>query len=297
MNLHAATSESELERIFDDAKSGNIKAFGPKTYLLRDAQQRTPMHYIAKNGHLKKVPKMYLTKQHLLARDVPDSFTPVDYAAGSGHLKQIPVAILKETISLRAYRLAMENGHGDQLPSKLLSVNDAVLTNDAGWSLLHTAAETGNLNIMPAKALTSENMTRKVSRWGTTPLYLAVTSGHIDQVPQELLTPQNLLVSKNTRFQILDVLLQQGELAVIPKSVLEDPSVFNYLLQNPLIKSDPKMGVQFANISRPAGKAYSLEAYNVAVNIGTYKWPEPKKVQAPTPAAPSGDDNLSSLFC
>ena len=239
---------------------------------------------------------MYLTKQHLLARDLPDSFTPVDYAASHGHLKQIPAGVLKDTISLRAYRLAMENGHAEQLPTKLLSVNDALLTNDAGWSLLHTAAETGNLDVIPAKAMTVESMTRKVSRWGTTPLYLAVSSGHIDQIPPELLTPQTLLVSKNTRFQVLDVLLQQGELAVIPKTVLEDPAVFNYLLQNPLIKSDPKMGVQFANISRPAGKSYSVEAYNVAVNLGTYKWPEPKKVQAPAPVAPSGDDNLSSLF-
>jgi ankyrin repeat protein len=86
-------------------------------------------------------------------------------------------------------------------------------------TLYHDAAWEGHLDKLPKELLTAENLLQP-NNYGWTCLQIAARNGHLDQIPKELLTVENLLQPNNYGYACLHWAAYKGQLAKIPKELL-----------------------------------------------------------------------------
>jgi ankyrin repeat protein len=84
-----------------------------------------------------------------------------------------------------------------------------------GWNLYHYAADNGHLDQIPREGLTAENLL-KHDNSGWTCLHFAAREGHLDQIPKELLTAENLLKTNSSNETCLHWAAYIGHLDKIP---------------------------------------------------------------------------------
>ena len=93
------------------------------------------------------------------------------------------------------------------------------MTKDEIRETLITAELEGHLDQVPIELLTQENMTLK-DEDGWTPLHEAAGSGHLKQVPTELLTQQNMTLLDRFGNTPLHGAAWGGQLDQVPKEIL-----------------------------------------------------------------------------
>lgn len=94
--------------------------------------------------------------------------------------------------SFKKTREAIENGSFASWPKK--TQEGALLTpNKNGHIALHVAASTGHLSQIPKDLLTERNLLI-ADKNGSTSLHFAAVDGHFDQIPKDILTQENLLI-------------------------------------------------------------------------------------------------------
>lgn len=124
--------------------------------------QSLPLHDAAREGKLLLVRKLVSENPKLALKKDEDGRTPIFWAASSGHSEAV-------SIILKAIRE----------DSKLASKFDIDDTDDAGWTLLHIAASTGNLEILSLLTPFQPDVSATTNA-GQTALHYAVSKGHMD---------------------------------------------------------------------------------------------------------------------
>jgi hypothetical protein len=82
-------------------------------------------------------------------------------------------------------------GMGEQA----ILAKDWLKADETGYTPLHEAAVQGHLDQVPAELLTVENMT--MWNWlGVTPIHSAAKYGHLDQVPRDVITVDTMLLER-----------------------------------------------------------------------------------------------------
>jgi hypothetical protein len=88
-----------------------------------------------------------------------------------------------------------------------------------GKNLYTLAAEKGHLDKIPKELLTQENLA-KPDGYNLTCLHWAAVTGHLDQIPKEILTEENLLQPNSFNRTCLHLAAKSGHLDQIAKEVL-----------------------------------------------------------------------------
>jgi ankyrin repeat protein len=165
------------EELWEAIEKGNLTKYTPRQIEQGMPQrehdyQNNPLEYgdtlyhrAAKNGHLDKIPKEFLTKENLSQTNKYDE-TPLHYAAEKGHLHQVP--------------------------QELLTKESLFKTDRDGHDCFNLAAQKGHLDQIPKDLLTEENLLQP-GQYRVTPLHRAAAGGHLAQIPQQILTTKNLL--------------------------------------------------------------------------------------------------------
>ena len=234
----AANQALTPEEIFKAAKLGRCETFTDEMFLMRDEHWKTPFHYLAKYGHVQKIPAHLLTLENLQTlKDQPRRWSPLDYAASFGHLgallERLPANIKSQAVTLNAMRLAFDAGFGKQIPKENLTVAEVTALGKNETSLLHSAAASGDLDLLPRAALTERHMTHMSSFMKRSPLHLALAAGHAEQIPTELLTPKVFLTSRNQGLSVLREMHMGYHLSDVPGNVLSDPTALRTLATFP----------------------------------------------------------------
>jgi ankyrin repeat protein len=113
---------------------------------------------------------------------------------------------------------AIEKGDLEKYTPK--QIKEGMLQKDShGWNLYHKAARNGHLDKIPQELLTHENLLEP-DRYSRTCLHLAAYNGQLDQIPKELLTAENLLKPDPFGRTCLHWAAYKGQLAEIPKEFL-----------------------------------------------------------------------------
>jgi ankyrin repeat protein len=112
---------------------------------------------------------------------------------------------------------AIENSNLEKYTPK--QIKEGMLQDKHGWNLYHKASQNGHLDKIPKELLTAENLLKHDNR-GWTCLPYAALNGHLDKIPKELLTAENLLKPNNYGYTCLHYAAMHGQLAEIPKELL-----------------------------------------------------------------------------
>jgi ankyrin repeat protein len=112
---------------------------------------------------------------------------------------------------------AIENN--DLKKYTLKQIEQGMLQEKGGWNLYHKAARNGHLDQIPKELLTAENLLQP-NNSGWTCLHIAAERGHLGQVPKELLTAENLLQPNTSNENCLHFAARNGHLDQIPKELL-----------------------------------------------------------------------------
>lgn len=124
--------------------------------------QSLPLHDAAREGKTLLVRQLVTETPKLILKKDDDGRTPLFWAASSGHPETVAVL-------LKAIRES----------SSIASKFDIDDTDDAGWTLLHIVASTGNLEILEQLTPFEPDVSATTGA-GQTALHYAVSKGHID---------------------------------------------------------------------------------------------------------------------
>jgi len=117
-------------------------------------------------------------------------------------------------------RAALEDGHFHEWSREVQE--EALRTpGPRGWTPLHNAAENGLLSQIPQELLTQENLL-KPDDYGWTPFHLAVESKSLGEIPKELLTRENFLTPTLSRFTPLHGAAENATLDQLPPHLLTE---------------------------------------------------------------------------
>ena len=104
------------------------------------------------------------------------------------------------------------------------------MASKGGYTVIHAAAETGQLAAIPRASLTSD-LLRARNDHGDTPLHAAAYEGHLDQVPPALLTAGNLGARNYDGVTPVRIAVSRGYIEQLPASVRPKPAgMFTRLL-------------------------------------------------------------------
>ena len=144
-----------------------------------------------------------------------------------------PLTLATPSTDLQGDLCDLFRGTGERIKSiliKLLETNAQALDEShftrpgyLGFTALHLAAEHGNLNLVPKKFLTPNNLSKPLStkfQKGKTVLHVAAQYGHLDQLPADGFTPENLSLKCDKGETALHVAARYGHLDQIPAAVL-----------------------------------------------------------------------------
>jgi hypothetical protein len=81
---------------------------------------------------------------------------------------------------------------GDLEKYTLKQIEHGMLQEKGGWNLYHKASQKGHLDQIPKELLTAENLL-KTDPFGRTCLHWAAYKGQLAEIPKEFLTAENLL--------------------------------------------------------------------------------------------------------
>jgi ankyrin repeat protein len=98
-------------------------------------------------------------------------------------------------------------------------IEQGMLQEYRGNNLYHFAAYNGHLDQIPKELLTEENLLKPDNDRGSC-LHFAAREGHLDQIPKELLTAENLLKHDRWGKTCLHYAADYGHLHQIPKELL-----------------------------------------------------------------------------
>jgi hypothetical protein len=98
-------------------------------------------------------------------------------------------------------------------------IEQGMLQEKGEWNLYHKASQKGHLDQIPKELLTAENLL-KTDTSGWTCLQIAAREGHLDKIPKELLTAENLLQPNTSGWTCLQIAARNGHLDQIPKELL-----------------------------------------------------------------------------
>jgi len=163
------------------------------------------LHEIARKGNLKKVDASILTIESLCERN-DDDMTVFEIAIESGYIDSLPLKFFSIESLKRQHELvettilfkAAENGCIDKIPIEVLTEEHLLTAGSNKKTVAWQAASSGNLKQFPrsflsAKALISNQYPGNDGMAG------AVDGGHLDQLPADLLTSENMLLKNTTQ--------------------------------------------------------------------------------------------------
>ena len=98
----------------------------------------------------------------------------------------------------------------------MLTTDNLTISSKSGFTAIHAAAETGQLNRIPAAQFTAQLLLARNDN-GDTPLHAAAAEGHLDQIPPALLT-RAMMGARNYEGLTVAVLARQtGHFDQIPR--------------------------------------------------------------------------------
>jgi len=163
------------------------------------------LHEAARTGQLNLVPSNILA-ENLQLRNVED-FSVLDIAASNGHLEQIPAALLT-TANMTCFVGSTLND-----PDVMISPIQRGIAN----FLSHFKRNRENTRVLPKQFRKYEHPTKQ------TPMHYAARHGHLDQLPKEVLTVENMLVDDIDNWTPLHKAAAFGHLDQVPVEILTNP--------------------------------------------------------------------------
>jgi hypothetical protein len=130
-----------------------------------------------------------------------------------------------ENNGMNRFHLAACSGTINQIPDKLLTLENLLTKDNDGLNVFHSAVQHGTLSQIPTCFLTIDNLTIKVDRvsglWcsGWTSFHFAAYCGNLDQLPQEMLSEEILLTKAADGKSVYKLAVEGKSLKQIPKKL------------------------------------------------------------------------------
>jgi len=284
--IHLMAESGQLKYVPHDLLTRRMLTF-------EDCIGRTPVHIAAESGFLPHLPAHVITKELLTRKNGPapakfphgnfsdrikdaawcDTFkvrefgkcSPVEVAAFCGSLDQIPAAILKDILVTNSQArkrliisaaLGAKDALGCLINLSPSSQRHLLLdTSVGGWSVLHSAARTGNISQIPKDLLTESHLLNCDSNMNTV-VHVAAAAGFLNQIPENLLTENVMLTTDEIKDTPLHNAARGGFLRHVPQVLLTEEhllkknafgaTVFNLAAPN----FDPFLGIELSEAVR-----------------------------------------------
>jgi ankyrin repeat protein len=185
-------------------------------------------HYAAYHGLLHEIPEELLTPKNLRIKnkDKEDCF---HLAAFNGNLKQIPKNLLTlENLLTQSEMLEGLHKYRRIYKEKGISIEKEGRKSVFPKNCFQLAAYNGHLNDIPTELLTEENLLLR-DEYGETSFHKAAWNGKISKIPAQFLTEKNLLQEDDDGDNCFHYSAEKGFIADIPKAFL---TVKNLLTPN-----------------------------------------------------------------
>ena len=222
------------------ANDGNLKILQElimhnKDYINDvDKKNLTPLHHAVSEGHIEMVNYLLSIKADVSVKD-DQGWNVYHRAANDGNLKILQELIMhnKDYINdvdkknLTPLHHAVSEGHIEMV-NYLLSIKaDVSVKDDQGWNVYHRAANDGNLKILQELIMHNKDYINDVDKMNFTPLYHAVTKGHIEIVNYLLSNKADVSVKNDTGWKVYHFAANKGNLKLLQALIMHNNDYVN----------------------------------------------------------------------
>lgn len=242
--LKDATVEALSERRLSDGKNAYhlmaansysipVDKLNEKVLLIPDHDGNTPLHYIGGTTALNNLPARLMTTETLFVKNNKGA-TPLTNILSSGGIKRVPARfITKETLlstsedgQTNLYQMAKFKHFAD-LPAvfktqAILETRNPMAVMGCEYeaaTIFHALATSGSLDEIPEKLLTDENMALR-DHYNRTPIHYAALNRKLSAVEPRLLTQESVTKRDLSKRTVLHIVAVMEDLGYIPLDLL-----------------------------------------------------------------------------
>lgn len=194
--------------------------------LAKNENGSNSYHILAWRSLFNKIPEKLISQAVLLERD-KSGRTPVHWLTANRQLHWLAEEHRTEKLMLllddgknTALQRAIAHGQTELIPTGLLTAVNLTYPNSKGYTGLHYAAQSSQLDKLPASVLTPENLGIRTEDIKLTVYHEAASNGVLNQLPSATLTLEALHLKDAEGFTVLHRAAEQGNLEQVPKVLL-----------------------------------------------------------------------------